>query len=116
MRCALSFSGSARGADHVRFGLFSAPFVSPKPMRHTLPLGLIGLSVVVLLSAAAALPAADEPAADGPAYDLTPRLKPGDVAEMATTLEVGGELLVPGDKGGETKVPLSVVAKHSFVE
>ena len=51
-------------------------------------------------------------AAEPPTYDLTARLKPGDAAEVTTTLEVGGDLLVPADDGrAETKLPLSVVGQ-----
>jgi hypothetical protein len=52
-----------------------------------------------------------------PTYDLTARLKPGDAAEVATTLEVGGELIVPAkEEAEETKFPLSVTAKFAYVE
>src|SRR5262245_34838832 len=55
--------------------------------------------------------------ADAPTYDLTARLKPGSAAEIATTLEVGGELILPAKEDAEeTKVPLNATAKFAYLE
>lgn len=79
------------------------------------------IAVVVALSTAGRLSAAESAS---PGYDLTARAMPGAVAALTTTLEVGGELLVPNEKGAEngaekgaqTKLPLSVVANLAFTE
>ncbi len=71
------------------------------------------MAFVVALSAGASVAAAAEASR---AFDLTARAKPGDVAEVTTTLEVGGELLVPKEAGGVTNLPLSVVARLDFTE
>lgn len=79
-------------------------------LRRILPVVL--LAAVVQGSIARG---ADDAAA--PTYNLTARLKPGDVAEITTTLEVGGDLVTPAEDGkGDAKLPLSIVAKQTYLE
>jgi hypothetical protein len=79
-------------------------------LRRNLPLVVIAIAIY-----AAVVHGADEPAA--PTYDLTARLKPGDSAEVTATLEVGGDLVTPAEDGkGDAKLPLSIVAKQTYLE
>jgi len=56
-------------------------------------------------------------AAETSAFDLTARLKPGDAAQVTSTLEVGGELMLPAKRDAEaSQLPLSVTAKFAYDE
>lgn len=81
-------------------------------LRQRLPLVL-----ALIVAAAFARPLRGAEATSGPAYDLTARLKPGDVANISATLDVGGELILPAKPDAEeTKMPLNVTAKMTYVE
>jgi hypothetical protein len=60
--------------------------------------------------------AAGDDTANPPAYDLTPASRDGDATEVAVTLEVGGELLVPIQGGEDKRLPLSVAAQLAYAE
>jgi hypothetical protein len=80
---------------------------------------MLRLFTPTALTLVVALLAAPSHAAEGdetPAYDLTARIKGGDVAAMITTLEVGGELVLPEEAGKDARLPLSVAAKLAFIE
>jgi hypothetical protein len=82
-------------------------------LRRILPFAFVVIGVTYFVARAEETPTTATP----PTYDLTARLKPGDVAEITATLDVGGELLVPAESGkGEDKLPLSIVAKQSYQE
>ncbi|HYO25433.1 MAG TPA: hypothetical protein VEQ85_10855 [Lacipirellulaceae bacterium] len=76
---------------------------------------LASIALLAMLFAAGGASAAEP--ADAPRYDLTPRLAPGDSAEVTTSIDVGGDLLVTAPDGpGESRLPLSIVAKLQYHE
>jgi hypothetical protein len=76
------------------------------------------LALVICLSCllAPVVWVAAEGGEDSPAYRLTSRLENGAVTNVTVSLEVGGELIVPGEEGKETKLPMSVAAKLAYEE
>ncbi len=91
----------------------SAPFPpSCKPMPRSLLNALVWLSSALMPAAALAADAANP----AEAYYLTPNLEKGDAADVAVTLEVGGEIVVPDDEGEERRLPMSVVARLAYEE
>jgi hypothetical protein len=75
------------------------------------------LSRIVLVASIAPWAAAAAFAAgSGPAYLLQAERAPGAATKVVVTLEVGGELIVPAETGGQSKAPLSVVAKLAYQE
>ena len=76
------------------------------------------LSKVLLLAATAycgTTPGA-ETAGDSPAYLLESRRAVGDATKVTISLEVGGDLIVTPEAGGESKLPMSVAAKLAYQE
>jgi hypothetical protein len=76
------------------------------------------VALLFLAEAAAGVRAAEPTAgADETTYDLTARLHPGDAAKVTTTLDVGGELLLPAKPDADAaKLPLNVTAKFAYAE
>jgi hypothetical protein len=73
-------------------------------------------ALALIVAIVAGTPSRADESDASPVYDLTARIKGGDVAAMTTTLEVGGELIVPAESGQDARLPLSVAAKLTFVE
>ncbi|HEX6961985.1 MAG TPA: hypothetical protein VF175_08975 [Lacipirellula sp.] len=76
----------------------------------------IYLAIIVLLASSVAPALAAEPELGSEMYRLTPGLEKGDAADVTVTFEVGGELIVPDDKGKDASLPMSVVAKMAYEE
>lgn len=103
----------------VRRGAAPEPFSGlelPRWILNSMPCHRLATIALLAMLAAAGGASAAEPA-DAPRYDLTPRLAPGDSAEVTTSIDVGGDLLVTAPGGaGETRLPLSIVAKLQYHE